>query len=256
MSAVERTSGHAALMDGVYRRQRHFYDLTRKYYLLGRDRMIAGLGVPPNGTVLELGCGTGRNIILAARASSRRPLLRPRHIERDAGDSVGRARPRRIAAQGQARTGRRHGVRRRKTVRPGKLRPCLHLLFAVDDPRLGKGRFGRIGRAETGRLAAYRRFRTAGALAPLVPGSPAGLAGEIPRRTARFDCAKCWNRSVSRKPQTFLSKRFIEVMRYTRSCGSRPDLLFHRLRERLDQLLRLVAEFRWGQPEPHHHQFL
>jgi S-adenosylmethionine-diacylgycerolhomoserine-N-methlytransferase len=54
-------------MDGVYRRQRHFYDLTRKYYLLGRDRMIAGLGVPPNGTVLELGCGTGRNIILAAR---------------------------------------------------------------------------------------------------------------------------------------------------------------------------------------------
>ena len=67
MSAVERTSGHAALMDGVYRRQRHFYDLTRKYYLLGRDRMIAGLGVPPNGTVLELGCGTGRNIILAAR---------------------------------------------------------------------------------------------------------------------------------------------------------------------------------------------
>jgi S-adenosylmethionine-diacylgycerolhomoserine-N-methlytransferase len=67
MSAVERIAGHAALMDGVYRRQRHFYDLTRKYYLLGRDRMIDGLAVPPNGTVLELGCGTGRNIILAAR---------------------------------------------------------------------------------------------------------------------------------------------------------------------------------------------
>ena len=27
--------GHAALMDGVYRYQRHVYDLTRKYYLLG-----------------------------------------------------------------------------------------------------------------------------------------------------------------------------------------------------------------------------
>ena len=54
-------------MDGVYRYQRHFYDLTRKYYLLGRDRMIAGLDVPPDGTVLELGCGTGRNIVLAAR---------------------------------------------------------------------------------------------------------------------------------------------------------------------------------------------
>ena len=60
-------SAHAALMDGVYRRQRHVYDLTRKYYLLGRDGLIEGLGVPPGGTVLELGCGTGRNLIQAAR---------------------------------------------------------------------------------------------------------------------------------------------------------------------------------------------
>ncbi|NGO50630.1 class I SAM-dependent methyltransferase [Allomesorhizobium camelthorni] len=65
MSAGE--SAHAALMDGVYRHQRHVYDLTRKYYLLGRDRLIEGLGVPPGGTVLELGCGTGRNLIQAAR---------------------------------------------------------------------------------------------------------------------------------------------------------------------------------------------
>ncbi|TIM20102.1 MAG: class I SAM-dependent methyltransferase, partial [Mesorhizobium sp.] len=55
------------LMDGVYRWQRHVYDLTRKYYLLGRDRLISGLDVPVGGTVLELGCGTGRNIVLAAR---------------------------------------------------------------------------------------------------------------------------------------------------------------------------------------------
>lgn len=59
--------GHAELMDGVYRWQRHIYDLTRKYYLLGRDRLIAGLDVPADGTVLELGCGTGRNLVLAAR---------------------------------------------------------------------------------------------------------------------------------------------------------------------------------------------
>ena len=67
MSAVDRASSHASLMDGVYRHQRHFYDLTRKYYLLGRDRMLAGLDVPTEGSVLELGCGTGRNIVLAAR---------------------------------------------------------------------------------------------------------------------------------------------------------------------------------------------
>lgn len=59
---------HAELMDGVYRHQRHFYDLTRKYYLLGRDQMIGRLDVPAGGTVLELGCGTGRNLIQAARA--------------------------------------------------------------------------------------------------------------------------------------------------------------------------------------------
>lgn len=61
------STDHAALMDGVYRYQRHIYDLTRKYYLLGRDRLIAELQPPSGGTVLEIGCGTGRNIIAAAR---------------------------------------------------------------------------------------------------------------------------------------------------------------------------------------------
>jgi S-adenosylmethionine-diacylgycerolhomoserine-N-methlytransferase len=54
-------------MDGVYRRQRYIYDLTRKHYLLGRDRLIAGLDVPPEGSVLEVGCGTGRNLVLVSR---------------------------------------------------------------------------------------------------------------------------------------------------------------------------------------------
>jgi S-adenosylmethionine-diacylgycerolhomoserine-N-methlytransferase len=54
-------------MDAVYRHQRHIYDATRKYYLLGRDRLIADLAPPQGGTVLEVGCGTGRNLILAAR---------------------------------------------------------------------------------------------------------------------------------------------------------------------------------------------
>lgn len=55
-------------MDGVYRYQRHLYDATRKYYLLGRDRMIKNLQPPKNGTVLELGCGTGRNLIAVGKA--------------------------------------------------------------------------------------------------------------------------------------------------------------------------------------------
>ena len=55
-------------MDAIYRTQRHFYDLTRKYYLLGRDRLIRHLSPPAGGSVLEIGCGTGRNLIVAARA--------------------------------------------------------------------------------------------------------------------------------------------------------------------------------------------
>jgi len=55
-------------MDRMYRRQRHIYDLTRKFYLLGRDELIADLSPPAQGTVLEIACGTGRNLIRAARA--------------------------------------------------------------------------------------------------------------------------------------------------------------------------------------------
>lgn len=58
---------HASLMDRMYRHQRHIYDITRKYYLLGRDRTISGLDVPKGGTLLEVGCGTGRNLLLASR---------------------------------------------------------------------------------------------------------------------------------------------------------------------------------------------
>ncbi|WP_346899541.1 class I SAM-dependent methyltransferase [uncultured Roseibium sp.] len=63
----EAAAETARLMDAVYRNQRHFYDLTRKYYLLGRDRLIDRLDLPGGATVLELGCGTGRNLIAAAK---------------------------------------------------------------------------------------------------------------------------------------------------------------------------------------------
>jgi len=56
----------ALAMDRMYRHQRHIYDLTRKPYLLGRDHLIEGLAPPPQGAVLEIGCGTARNLIQAA----------------------------------------------------------------------------------------------------------------------------------------------------------------------------------------------
>lgn len=62
------SGGHAALMDEVYRGQRHIYDFTRKYYLFGRDTLIAGLDARPGMRVLEVACGTGRNLAKVARA--------------------------------------------------------------------------------------------------------------------------------------------------------------------------------------------
>jgi S-adenosylmethionine-diacylgycerolhomoserine-N-methlytransferase len=54
-------------MNRMYRRQRHIYDGTRRYYLLGRDQLIANLNLKAGASVLEIGCGTGRNLVLAAR---------------------------------------------------------------------------------------------------------------------------------------------------------------------------------------------
>ena len=58
---------HAALMDSIYRNQRYVYDFTRKYYLFGRDRLIAELAAQPGASIIEIGCGTARNLIKMAK---------------------------------------------------------------------------------------------------------------------------------------------------------------------------------------------
>jgi S-adenosylmethionine-diacylgycerolhomoserine-N-methlytransferase len=57
----------AISMDRMYRHQRHLYDYTRRYYLLGRDLLIRRLNAANGDQVLEIGCGTGRNLVAAAR---------------------------------------------------------------------------------------------------------------------------------------------------------------------------------------------
>jgi len=64
---VSALPDHAALMDRVYRHQRYVYDFTRKYYLFGRDRLIRELNLSPGDRLVEIGCGTARNLIRIAR---------------------------------------------------------------------------------------------------------------------------------------------------------------------------------------------
>ena len=54
-------------MDRMYRWTRHFYDASRKYYLLGRDELITHLKCKNDEHVCEVGCGTARNLLLMRR---------------------------------------------------------------------------------------------------------------------------------------------------------------------------------------------
>lgn len=58
---------HGSLMNDIYRHQRRIYDVTRKYYLLGRDELIERIDPAPDAHILEIACGTGRNLDLIDR---------------------------------------------------------------------------------------------------------------------------------------------------------------------------------------------
>jgi len=68
MSVKADNDDHGVLMDRIYRHQRYIYDLTRKYYLFGRDRVIAEMALKPGDRVVEVGCGTARNLVKLAKA--------------------------------------------------------------------------------------------------------------------------------------------------------------------------------------------
>lgn len=75
MTSSSASSGHAEHMDRMYRYTRHVYDATRRYYLLGRDHLLNTMRVRPGDRVLEMGCGTARNLIRLHRIQPRAELF-------------------------------------------------------------------------------------------------------------------------------------------------------------------------------------
>lgn len=62
-------------LNNLYRFQRHFYDLTRRFFLFGRDDLLRQMNVQPAETVLEVGCGTGRNLLKLSRRAPQRSII-------------------------------------------------------------------------------------------------------------------------------------------------------------------------------------
>jgi S-adenosylmethionine-diacylgycerolhomoserine-N-methlytransferase len=55
-------------MNNMYRWTRHVYDASRKYFLFGRDYLIEKLNAKSGEIVIEVGCGTARNLRKMAKA--------------------------------------------------------------------------------------------------------------------------------------------------------------------------------------------
>lgn len=59
---LENAEHHRAFLDRYYGATHRIYDLSRKYYLFGRDTLIEQLSREAWSTLVEVGPGTGRNL--------------------------------------------------------------------------------------------------------------------------------------------------------------------------------------------------
>lgn len=59
----EDFQAHREFLNRYYKWTKPVYDLTRKYYLLGRDRVLRELAREDWATLVEIGPGTGRNLL-------------------------------------------------------------------------------------------------------------------------------------------------------------------------------------------------
>ncbi len=153
----------------------------RKYYLLGRDRLIRNLDVPAGGSVLEVGSGHRAQSGAGGAALSRGAAVRLRYFGRDA--QVGGKDARRT---GDARPAPTHAVSIRNgfSVRRGFDRVYVsYSLSMIPDWEAALEQV--LSVVAPGGSLHIVRFRPAGGIAALVPQHAARLAGEIPCDAAR-----------------------------------------------------------------------
>ena len=177
-------SDAATLMDRIYGHQRHIYDATRKFYLLGRDELIAGLRPPDGARILEIGCGTGRNLIATAR---RYPQARCYGIDiSQAMLATARANILRagLDARIQLAAAGRHLFRSARALRCEGLRSGRVVLHAVDDPALARRSAQQCRIARAIGDAPRRRFRRSGRPAEGVPPLTRDMARLVSRHAA------------------------------------------------------------------------
>lgn len=99
MKTAQTTDNQRERLNNLYRFQRHFYDLTRRFFLFGRDTLLRQIEINENDRVLEIGCGTGRNLLKLSRLypqvwlyglDASREMLKTASAKMDANDLVKR----------------------------------------------------------------------------------------------------------------------------------------------------------------------
>ena len=153
----------------MYRRQRHIYDLSRKYYLLGRDRRSPAFAPRPATRCWRSAAAPGAIWSSSRAAYPAGASLRPRRLAGNARDRGGFDRARRAFRAHRPRPGGRHAFDPRELFGERMLRARHNLLRPVDDPALARRAAAR-STSLARRLAAYRRFRRLRRLAWPVQG--------------------------------------------------------------------------------------
>ena len=149
-------------MNRMYRRQRHIYDGTRRYYLLGRDQLIANLGAAAGANVLEIGCGTGRNLVHAARLYPDARFFGIDVSTEMLTSAISAISRRDLSQPNSRRAWRRNGLQSAGLVRHRPVRPRDDFLQPVDDPGLAPRAAGGRKPPQARRTPAHCRFRQSG----------------------------------------------------------------------------------------------